>query len=147
MILYRRSRRLPRGLTPGWIHLNVGVELVVIITRLCEPAVTKSAESAVSRVSIVVAPVDNLRDSSWLIEIVQRLRSLAGQSFREVDVGAPSDEVMAEFKGTSIQWDDSFAATVVSSKITAVSRGEDLNFEATEHDAMQYETCISRSFG
>jgi hypothetical protein len=134
-------------LTLGWVHLNVGVELIVIITRLCEPAVTKSAESAVNRVAIVVAPVDNLGDSSWLIKIVQRLKSLAGKSFREVDVGAPLDEVMAEFEGTSIQWDDSFAATVVSSKIAAVSRGEDFNFEATEHDAMQYETCISRSFG
>jgi hypothetical protein len=90
-------------LTLGWVHLNVGVELIVIITRLCEPAVTKSAESAVNRVAIVVAPVDNLGDSSWLIKIVQRLKSLAGKSFREVDVGAPLDEVMAEFEGTSIQ--------------------------------------------
>ena len=114
---------------------------------------------------VIVIPVGDFDNGSWLVEIVEHLEGLAGQQLREVDVRVLTDEVLIEFDGTSIRRDDSFSAAVAfcideplldevtdgtrevafavvelrrefGDRVAAVDRGEDLEFDAPERDVI-----------
>jgi hypothetical protein len=142
--------------------VEVGVEVIAAVGRPDEPTVAKPFEDAVDRVAVVVALVGDLRDGSWLVEVVQYFECLAGQQLGEVDVGVLADEVLIEFDGASIRRDDSFSTAIAfrvdeplldevadgtrevtlavvelrrefGDRVAAVNRGENLEFDAPEH--------------
>ena len=142
--------------------VEVGVKLVAAVGRPDKPTVAKPLEDPVDRVAVVVAPVGDLGDGSRLVEVVQYLECLAGQQFGELDVGVLADEILIEFDGTSVRWDDSFSPAIavrvdeplldevadgtrevtlavvelrreLRDRVAAVDRGEDLKFDAPEH--------------
>jgi len=112
---------------------------------------------------VVVAPVGDLGDSSWLVGIVEYPNCLAGQQLGEGDVRVLADEILIAFDGASIRRDDSFSPPVtfrvdeplldevadapgevafavvelhreLGDRIPAVNCDEDLEFDTPEHD-------------
>ena len=142
--------------------VEIGVELVVAAGRPDETTITKPLEDMVDRVAVVVAPVGDLGDGSWLVEGVQHLECFSGQQLRELDVGVLADEVPIAFDGASIRRDDAFSTAIafrvdeslldevadgtgevalamvelrreVGDRVAAVDRGGDLEFDVPEY--------------
>jgi NAD(P)H-hydrate repair Nnr-like enzyme with NAD(P)H-hydrate epimerase domain len=59
--------------------VEVGGELVVAVGRPDETPVVEPFEDVVDRISVVVAPGDNLGDGLRLAEVVQHRECLVGQ--------------------------------------------------------------------
>jgi len=142
--------------------VEVVVELIVAIGGSDETTVSKPLEDSVDRVAVVIAEVGDLGDGSRLVEIIEHLKGLSSQQFRELNVGVLADKILVDFDGTSVGWDDPFSAaisfcidetllsqvadgtrevalTVVElhcefgDRVAAVDRGEDIEFDTPEH--------------
>jgi len=81
--------------------VEVAVEVIAAVVRPDESTVAESLGDTVDGITVVVAPVGDLGDGSWLVEIVEHLECLAGQQLGELDVGVLADEVLIAFDGTS----------------------------------------------
>jgi hypothetical protein len=151
--------------------VKVGVEPIVAIGCPDETPVSKPPEDSVYRVPVVIAELGDLADGSRLVEIVEDFKGLSSQQLRELNVGVLADEILVDLNSASVRWDDPFLPAIsfrvdeallsqvadgtrevalavvefsceVGDRVAAVDRGEDVEFDTTEHCITQYETYI-----